>query len=258
MNCENIMENFISAYNKLLLDKNEDDYVNKISGLSATPFVIMNILKIKKIKMLICNLLENNLKYSYKITLFLYVKSDLFNKIIESSRINKKIKSIINEKCTINNTENSLEITISISKILRECVAYMDSFKILPLSIKNNDNPTENCSEKYNNTKFDDLWYNETKIEIVNRLKQMAQFFGIYVLSVFGIKRKRYEIILNMDYKTLAKYYNKCVLKIKKYLTEHLCYCEAYIEIEKNYIMSLFTHNDSLLSGTFDLTINTE
>jgi hypothetical protein len=56
-----------------------------------------------------------------------------------------------------------------------------------------------------------------------------------------------------MKYKSLAKYYNKTIQKIKKYLEKYIKHCETYLVIEKLYIVALSTRNEDSVEK-FSLT----
>ena len=239
-----ITKEFYIIYHNLLNNRNEKEYIENINKLIEKYNVVLfkaYFTNIKYIKILIFNLKNENLDFAYKMTLVQYVKTDLFNKLIEYKFIKLNKKDI--------NDNNALEIIVYISKILKNTLTFINAFSSMPLSSESIDQHIKDN---------DNAWYEETRIEIINRLIQLTNYFGINMYKITNIKRIEQKNALDMKYNELAKYYNDIVKKINKYIKKYLCICDAYVELEKTYILTLMSGENKLDLNTinnFELVI---
>jgi hypothetical protein len=231
-----LTKEFYIIYHTLLNNRNQTIYAEKINDMLNEYNVCMYkayFTQINYIKSLIFNLRDEHLDYSYKITLLHYVKSDLFNKLIECKIIKFNKENIIDS--------NALEIVIYSSRILRNALTFTNAFTMMS---ELSDYIRPNSGNMMINANKDIILYNESKTEIIDRLDQLNRYFGINLFIAIDIKRIRRDIVLEHSYNELVIYYNDLVKKIQKYIKKYMHMCDAYVEIEKAHVLSLISGNE--------------
>jgi hypothetical protein len=166
---------------------------------------------------------------------------------------------------------DSLESIVNKLSELQNHDSYMNSYKTLPQVINilvstpysSDSDSDDNQCETLTETKLPvkdmcTAWYLETRIEIINRFFYLREYFGLELLQKFKIKNVTYEEICKMPYKKLCKLYNKIITKIKKELKKQIQLCDAYLEVEKQFIISMLTSNTKLEFDSFSLAIEEE
>ena len=252
---------FYIIYHNLLEDKNEKQFVLMLTDLSSS-MKKSDFNEIKNVKTLIFNLKKEKLFFSYKMSLLMYIKFELCERINE----------IFENDCQIYN----LEFVVEKIQELKRSEVYIESFKVLPLYVKplneiniridkneddsgafvtpasDDDNLNNNNKKNYNPCS---VWYEETRIEIINRFHLLRNYFGIDRLKKYKIKSITYEEIYGMQYKKLAKYHNKIITKIKREIKKCVQMLNAYLEVEKHYVTSMLTSSSDLELDSFSLII---
>jgi hypothetical protein len=229
-------------YFTLLKTKEEINYVKSIFEL-IDKYGIYEFKNILNIKILIFNLYDEKLMLSYKMSLIQYVKSDIYYKIKDYVKINN-IK-ILNDKLY---DDYIYDILLNIKKN----IMYINSFDIFNNVSSNNlkDSFELYDSDNQNNKYNMNTWCEETKHEIINRLILITSYFKIKLLKELGIKKIKNNMIIEMTYSELAKYYNNSIEIIKKYYKRNYQMFGIYEEIVKKY--SNIKHIDNLTD--FNLT----
>lgn len=240
MNCDKKLTFFYEIYNDLIETKNENKYI--ISLMDITKNIgLIEFINIENVKNLILELKNKNLIYSYKLTLLIYVKSELVSELL---------KFFSDFSLFQNDNENQIEelcIKYVFDKFdqLKKEETFIDSFKIIQINSKQQ-------IQKNNSFNFNDLveinisknnpessWYFETRIDIFNRFTYLKNYFGIDKLKVYKIKEVTYGEIYEMTFKKLVKFHNKIILKIKKNIKKAIDLCNSFIQVEKTFISSL-------------------
>lgn len=235
-----ITKQFYLVYHALLTNKNESEFILALNNITCKHSISL-FTDIKNIKALIFNLAEEKLFFSYKMCLLTYVKSDLFNKICYFMKDN-------------HDNENSSELIVMNMKRLKQHIMFINAFNTFPQKLKEFDDGRIDES----GTATKDAWYEETKIEMYNRLQQLVAYFGLNIYKIFEIKKKSNDKVMELSYKKTCNYYNKIINKIKKGIKKYIQLCEVYLEVEKTYVTSMITSDPSLDLDEFDLVIEQE
>lgn len=243
-----IITKFYIIYHNLLDTRDENEYILLLSKLTKE-MTVNEFNKIKHIKNLIFKLEKEKLMLSYKMSLLVYVKYNIINNLTKFFQ-------------DIQNTENILDKI----ELLKKYNVYMKSYKPLPLKITkfieigsfsplkdNSDQEDTDNDEKENDSCK--AWYLETRLEIINRLTYLRNYFGLEMLQKFKIKNITYEEVCNMNYEKICKYYNKVIQRIKREVEKNIQLCDAYIEVERQFVESLFTSNSNLELENFSLVV---
>ena len=220
---------FYLICHSLFESKNENIFAANLSKYIET-IQIKDFKNINNVKNVILNIKHEKLLFAYKMALICYAKSQL------SSQISKYLKL----KC-------NCDIVFIVNKIksLKQDEQYMKSYLLIqPLNkLMGMQNVKDDFNYKYD--KFTS-WYFETRIDIINRLSCLRNYFGLEMLQLFKIKNTSYEEIINFDFKKLAKFYNKVIMKIKENIKMLLEICDAYLEVENVFVTSLMNVNSSI------------
>jgi len=259
-----ITKHFYLIYHTLLTNKNESEFVLGLNKIMYEHNISLFV-NVKNVKALIFNLSNENLLFSYKMCMLMYIKSDLYCKI--DYFLNTGIRHFSDKKFCVsalpiptseetekqNNIDALEKIIISLKK-LKEHMVFINAFNVFPSKLKCSDNDglgkLEEC--KIINK---EPWYNETKIEMINRLQQIVKYFGSRIYKIFGIKKKSNQKIMELSYKKMCNYYNRTITKIKKGIKKYVQLCEVYLEIEKAYVTSMITSDPNMDLDDFDLII---
>jgi hypothetical protein len=265
---------FYTAYYNLLVSKNENNYIlqlNKINNMMN-----MNnktIIQINNIKKMIFSL-ENKFKLSFKISLLLYIKSDLMEKINKYIDVHNmafsstslsltaleylKINNYMNYNKYANSTEK-MEQIIMYAKYIKILKKYIHAFKLIS-NKQNFINDYENINNNSNKikNKYEHNLFIENKKEIVNRLILLVNNFGIKILKIFNVELIDYITIDNMDYTDILQYYNVSIKKIKSSLEKIIYLTDTFIEIEKTYVMILITSDPNITPNMIDIIIESD
>jgi len=240
------------VYYELLKTQDEHQYVLTLHNYLDESIVhAAQFIEIKNIKKLIFHLETISMQFAFKITLYNYIKSDLVAKILNSSKNNTKIETILKQK------KIPLEMICEIENILLKQIAYMNSYDIMSYVFGNEVDRTDSCKMINYNPPYNikQKWAEQTKEEAMNRLILLSKYFGIKCLKQFDIDLIKYHEACDMKFSSLVKYYNKVIKRIKKELKKCLTYCDAYIEIEKTYSMMLITSDPSIPLNQYELVL---
>ncbi len=242
---------FYLMYHLLLKTKNEKQYVVCLSQFTES-IKLNDFAKIDNIKSLIFNLKSENLFYAYKMTLLVFAKCE---------------KSM--EAALIFGVDSDCNTSFIVNKLtsLKNDSMYIDSYKIIPLSIKPlgeqmqlSEQITYECDDNCEELiKLPERsWYFETRIDIFNRFEYLRNYFGLKRLQDFKIKNTTYDEVYNMSFKKLVKFHNKIIEKIKKGIKKSMKLCQSFIDIEKTFISALMSpDNIDILNNTIsDPTTN--
>lgn len=235
-----ITKQFYLIYHGLLTNKNESEFIVSLNNITFKHSISLFI-EIKNIKALIFNLAKENLFFCYKMCLLTYVKSDLFNKICYFMNDN-------------DDNKNSLEKIVINMKQLKQHTIFINAFTTFPQKLKECEDGRSDESDTLNK----DAWYEETRIEMYNRLQQLVAYFGLKIYKIFQIKKKSNNKLIQLSYKKICNYYNKIIYKIKKGIKKYIQLCEVYLEVEKTYVTSMITSDPNLDLDEFDLVIEQE
>lgn len=210
--------------------KNENEFVVNLTNFMETIDAQL-FKKINNVKKIILDLKSDNFLFAYKIALFCYAKSELSSQFVKLLNLKStcNLSFIINKKSQLKNDElymNSHKLIQPLNKITTTQILQQ------PESAKVVNSTNQKDDFDFRPDKFS-LWYYETRIDIINRLTCLRNYFGLEMLQNFKIKNVSYDEIIDLDFKKLAKYYNKIILKIKKEIHTLIEMCEAFIDIEK-------------------------
>lgn len=225
-NLDNLSIAFYLIYDMLLKTKNESQYILLFLEFldNIKLHLFMTILNIRN---LIFTLKSENLIDSYKITLLAFAKSEISNQILTHLQL----------------TDHTISfelICFNLSKFKKNKM-YIDSHKLIPLTIRS-------VIDSKNEKKLlptEITWQFETRIEIINRLICLREYFKLEELQKFNIKNIMYDDVCKMSFKKLAKYYNKTIDKIKNYISKIIELCETFLDIEKTFVSSIMKSNNS-------------
>ena len=225
-------EEFSQIYVCLLESDDEDKFIYDI-GAMINKYTIDEINKIKDLRKHIFDLLGFGYDKAHKLSLLMYIRSELF------SKINLMIVKYIKLKKQINLNEHILEIIVKVAKFFNDCDIFLSAFKLIPIvpampKEALESDPTDNKKNTSANA-----WFHETKNEMIKRLNQLVDYFTLSGVLQMGVKKVRICDIYDMNHKKLTKYYNKMIIKIKKYIDHNLDLCKKYVEMEKEYINAL-------------------
>lgn len=242
---------FFLSYGKLLENKDEKEFVISLSEI-AHEITPENFNNIENIKYCMFDLEKQKFLFAYKMLLLTYIKFCFCEKM-------KNLFDNINFVFTV-------DIVVDKIKILQNFSTYIDSFKnisisIMPISqvnIKANsitENDNNNTITNTKNNKYVNIWYIETRLDILSRFNCLKEYFGLEQLNKFKIKNITYDEIYNMNFKKLAKYYNKTIARIKKEIKKSIQLCNIFLEIEEQFVLSMITSNSNLELNNFSLEI---
>lgn len=222
---------FTDAYNKVLLDKKQKEYVQVISNLINNSNLQYFSL-VPNIKVYLQKLLNKKMLYAYKITLMIYLKSEMLNKIVEQTPVSRICM------------KDPYIYVSQISTKVKHYLEFIDAFKYVPMSIAS---MKEQLSENNNvDLKYEKIWYDETRIEIINRLAQVSYFFSQNKIIIKNIKKISSTNADQMTYNELAYYYNQTIEKIKNSLDQCSRLCNLFMDIQINYLLALTTSECNL------------
>jgi hypothetical protein len=224
-----ITKQFYIIYYDLLIIKNESIFIENLIKMN-NEYNFNNFISINNIKKLIFHLKNENLSLSYKILLLIYIKSDLYNKIL----------FIINEKKDIS--------IFSITEIVNYKINYINSFSLMPLSIKSENIKILN----------EEKWYYESKYEILNRLEQLHNYFKSSFFKRCEIKMILKSELYSYNYKKINKYYNSIINKIKKIFKKILKLCKVSIEIEKTLLLLVISQDNTIELDKYNLIVDSD
>ena len=246
----NITTEFYVIYYNILHTKDENAYIKNLGKLiNESSDNLIEFSKINNIKKLIFHLEENNLLIAHKISLLNYVKIDIFIKLL-------KLKSDSQINAILESNVKLFEKIILIQDNLCNKLNYINAFNEFSSNI--NDNSFLNDSDNIvtnNSNKHLVIWCTDTKQELINRLILLTENYENSFLSTINIKFITYNDVKNMSFNLLVKYYNKTVKSIKTYLKKYIKLCNAYVEIEKTYILTLITLKTTISLDNFDLVL---
>lgn len=219
---DNITIEFYKAYYCLFTNDDEKTFIIKLIKIMDN-FGIIRFKTITNAKKLIL-LMKNRYPFLYKICLFAYIKSDLVNKLLNFS--DTKNIEFLHKYITIDIFE--------FNNMLNNEMYYLNAFNKFP-NIKNN------IIENY------DIFDESMVLEIISRFKLLTTHFGEKMLLNMKLEKITASEIYKMDYNKIIKYYNDVINKIKKYMMRYSNICNAYINIECEYlkcVKAFFVCND--------------
>ncbi len=189
---------FYIIYHNLIENRNEQQYVIMLSKLIEQN-VIEQFVNINNIKPLIFNLRSEKLLFSYKITLLIYVKSELAIKILDMFDANNKhcdLYFIINKKTEIDHYEKYIKSfnIINIPTQLDIQYAKFESI-VSPNSPTNMKNYDVNSSTKYQEDHIiddhvidDHIIYNISTDEHINDVHVIIDVLNNIVTTIENIE----------------------------------------------------------------------
>jgi hypothetical protein len=242
-NCDDITKFFYIMYDSLIITKNQNKFAGNLSGLLRN-FNFTNFKNIINIKILILNL-KKEYTFAYKLCLLSYIKCDLFYKIIIL------FPHIFGDNVTPTD-QNSLELVTKKNNKVHDDLFYIEAFDLYSYKLSKSEESVDNAKTTSN------VWQFETRIEIINSLVLLVEYFTHDILKHMNVKLITYAETKEMTFKQLSKYYNKQVLVIKKSLKKCKQYCDSYIEVEKSFVMALLTCDDTIYFDDFDVVIETK
>jgi hypothetical protein len=213
----------------------EDNYIYLLHKLTGVGFRITSVSCIENI---IFYLDSRGFKYSYMITILLYLKDDIFISVSNICDNYIEMKCYVYEDKTVSNTD----VIIRSKDLMRKKQNVLRSFaKLYPPS----------KTELVNSHFSDDL---------INRLFQLRNIFDLDILKFMDIKLVPYKQVKEMNLVDLTGYYLSCINGIKNKLTEWINMCDTYIDSEVKYMTSIQqivnTDNFTIVfdEDTFDLS----
>jgi len=227
-NISDITKDFYKIYYDLIILKDESIFINDLLNMSNN-YKIIDFIKILDVKKLIFHLKDLNLLLCHKILLLLYIKSDLNNKLFYFSDSQK--------------SDNIIYIVENIKNKLDYLNAFTSSINI-PDDI-----------ETDTNNKHLIYWYEECKLEIINRIELLYNYFNKVFFKKFNIKMILKSTLYNDDFDNIMTYHNYIIEKIKNILNKHLKLCDAYIEIEKSLVLTIISQDISVKLHKYELII---
>jgi hypothetical protein len=192
----------------------EDNYIYLLNKLTCVGFSLTNISGVENI---IFYLNTKGFKYSYMITLLIYLKDDIFVSISNICDNYKDMKCYAYKDGTVSN----IDVIIRSKDLMREKYGVLRSFcKLYPPS------KTESFNSHFNE-------------DLINRLFQLRNIFDLDILKFMDIKLVTYKQVKDMSIVDLTTYYLSCVNRIKQKLTEWINLCDTYIDAEVKYMKSI-------------------
>lgn len=240
-NCDDITKYFYIMYDSLLTNKNQNKFASNLCSLLKT-FCFGDFKNILNIKILTLNL-KKDYTFAYKLCLLLYIKCDLFHKIANIYQFNLK-----------SNETKILELVVKKLNLIHDDILYIEAFDLYSYKVNIGDN-VDNISTEINTRS---TWEFETRNEIIRSLVLLVEHFTLEVLKNMNVKIITYADTFNMTFKELSKYYNKQLVKIDKALNLRKQYCDSFIEVEKSFITSLITFDDTIYFDDFDVVIKSK
>jgi len=196
---------FYKIYINLLIDKDQHKFINKLHELIENSDII-DFQKIKNINCLLIHT-DNNIMFAHKIISLHYVKSIIL----------LKLKNYINSQTFRANKQDLSKTPVeSTIFLLEKNKMILNAFKTINIP--------------YNDEKMDS-WYEETKIEAINRLKQLSKYFNkiykLYEIDIF--LKKNIE-----DTKPLIviDFYNNTIKIIGHKINDYIATCNDYIKLD--------------------------
>ena len=238
-NISNITKDFYVLYHELLISKNEDNFINNLMKF-GNMYNLNEFIDILDIKKLIFHLKDIKLIMSHKILLLLYIKADLYSKLLH-----------FDNEPTIKSNE-----ILRIIETIQNNITFVEAFNSFPETI-DQINTDDNINIENNHKNY---WYIETQLEIFNRLEQLFTFFTKSFFEKYDIQLILKSDLLNSNYIKILQYYDFLLRKIKIILNKSLKLCDAYIEVEKTIVL-MFLSDDISLDinlGKYNLIIEDE
>lgn len=208
----------------------ETNYIYILNKLTNVGFKLTSISDVENIIFYLDTL---NFRYSYMITMLIYLKNNIF----------KSITNICNNYTDMRQCAYKTEITNEFDIIMRSkevmCEKYniIRSFCKLPSTIKDESLARHGkCKITKNRINTFNVIFSD---ELINRLFQLRNVFDIDILKYMGVKLIMYKNIKNMNVVDLKKYYLSCVNEIKNKLFEWINLCNIYIDSEVKYIKAI-------------------
>jgi len=205
-------ETYYELYCNLIKTNDENAYIESLKNMTGENDNLQHFKEIKHIRKLMPHLQKLNYLLAYKVTLYLYLKSELIHKIAVYfifTNITKLIEQLHSYK------------------------KYMNAYTTINIY---------NSDESMNN----DKWIHHTKYELLNRLVLLSQYFGVSQLIRFKITIKKYNDIEKKSFAKVAKYYNSCVNKINKSIKKTMKLGVIYIEITIACVLTVIMHNENV------------
>lgn len=192
----------------------EDNYIYLLNKLTCVGFRLTSISCVENI---IFYLDTRGFKYSYMITMLIYLKDDIFISVSNICDNYKDLKYYVYKDATISN----IDAIIRSKDLLREKYNVLRSFCKLYAPSK-----TESFNSHFNE-------------DLINRLFQLRNIFDLDILKFMDIKLVMYKQVKDMNIVELTTYYMSCVNGIKQKLTEWINLCDTYIDSEVKYMKSI-------------------
>lgn len=247
---------FYKAYYTLFMTDDEKAYLISLVKL-INKFGIIEFIKIVRAKTLI-NSMADHYKFSYNVSLFTYIKSDLINKIMIYDGPNKF--EYVNNDVVAN--------IINFNNNLYKEIAYLNAFDKFPnmrkciIDEKKCDSDFMGLDRLFNENDTDinisTPLYEAILFEIIERFKLLTMHFGEKVLLKMNLEKISVSEIFKMDCSEAIKYYDNVLSKIKKHLLTYANLCAAFMDIEQGYlwkIESFLTHSNKVYKGKYDIII---
>ena len=208
---------FYEALYKLIIDRNENNYIKILNDLEDKNFDFSQLDILKKIMFL---MFSKNLLKSYKITMIVTTKKYVYN-LLQKKLIKGFLFSINNN----NHSENIIEFVNKINLIL-----------IIVIKMDNIEKKSNKNSE----------WIHRE--EIINRIRYIVKYIPLKKLSDMNVKMVYLDDLLHMNYSELEKYFINMLKTIIKYLKMVKFYCDIYLTLlyDKNININLIFPKFSL------------
>ena len=209
---QNDLEKILYIFVYKLIDKKIDEnvFMNIMKYIFKTKIKFNLINNIKQITDL---LNDENYDKSYELLTIACDMETIYNDIQNFITIIFKSEGKIKRNIDINTFDHN-----KIYDMLYDAKIYIKSFEKLASYSNNVDGCEFYCRE-----------------EILNRLILLKKYFGIYFMSIIGIKIITLDDFLAMKYNDIIEYYFDCVKLIKRILYNHIKILKNYKRLVRYY-----------------------
>lgn len=197
---------FFHIYISLIKSElNQDIYIHFLNEMIINKFDISKVQHIKKM-ITVLNMNKHNIAYQY--TLLCLIHSELVNRLA-------KFTDNISNGTVGNNYKNDKNVCNMVNNIVSYINSFTGRFYIKFKSY--NTDELSLTTTKYNAKYIDDLWVIDNRLELINRLILLVEYFDTSVLAHINIDLVSYNDILEYEYDRLCKYYSDAIKKLQNY-----------------------------------------
>jgi hypothetical protein len=233
---------------------NEYYYVRQLHNLLENNNMLHNFSFIDDVKRMIFYLDKAGLTLCYQFTMYSYVRSDIYAKIMELINSNARINHI-----ALCHT-NTLHKISMIRLLLLKYNMYINSFSTLHSNFKSETDIELTDGGIHDhigfpNKQVKDAWCTTTRTEAINRLILMVEYFGKPTLEKCEVDFITYETSQHMSFHDVISYYKDTRKKIEKYINRYIMICDAFIDVTQVCYMMGTTYDDTYDLRKFKIVI---